>query len=185
MRKIICALNLTADGYCDHLTVVADEEHHQLSNELLDRADVVVLGRVTYALFESFWPNAKDDATLPGQMLEFAGKINAIRKIVISKTLSCADWNNSIVISDIRQLSLLKQQPGKDIVILGSPGLVSILSKRKLIDEYHFSIQPIIAGKGKRLFGEIVPEERLNLRLTGTRTFKSGVVTLFYSIKKE
>ena len=182
MRKLICSINISADGYCDHGNVVADDELHLYATTLLKQAGAVVLGRGTYSLFESFWPNVKEGSTHSAAIIEFARILNDIRKIVVSKRLDHSDWNNSVVISDLRKLDLLKKESGKDLLIFGSPGLVSSLTKKKMIDEYHILVQPILAGKGKRLFADIVPDETVNLKLTNTTVFKSGVVTSAYSL---
>jgi dihydrofolate reductase len=182
MSKIISAINITADGFCGYTSAIADEEHHQLSNDLLKSADLVLFGRVTYQLFESFWPLVLNDITQSGSIREFAQRINDVDKIVFSKTLHSVQWNKTRILKGINETSIsaLKQKPEKNILLFGSPGIVAELTKQELMDDYYFSIQPMITGNGKRLFETIALDKKQNLKLTGTKIFRSGVVTLFY-----
>lgn len=182
MSKIISVLNTTPDGFCGHSTVIADEEHHQFANDLLNNADKVIFGRITYQLFESYWPIVLKENIQPKSILDFAKFIDNIDKIVISKTLNNVQWNNSTILKEISKDNILaeKQKSKKNIMIAGSPSIVAEFTKLGLIDEYYFSIQPIIAGNGKRLFETIKLDNQHNLKLVDIKTFKSGVVTLCY-----
>jgi len=184
MGTLTSSINVTADGFCGHLDAIADEEHHEFALDLLKDFDTLLLGRRTYQLFESFRPNAVNDLTLPKSVLEFARVLNDIKKIVATKTLKDLNWNNTSEIGtvDSTTLSTFKD---KKILIFGSPDLVSDLSRQGLIDHYYFTVQPIIAGKGKRLFDNLNLGDRQTLTLTNTRQFKSGVTTLFYSTDKK
>ena len=147
---------------------------------------MVLFGRITYQLLESYWPLAAKDTSLPKSMFGFAQLIDNVDKVVASNTLENVQWKNTTILKDINNDSIqrLKQKTKKDILIFGSPGIVSELTKLELIDEYYFSIQPILAGKGKRFFETFNLDKRSELKLTDRKHFKSGVVTVCYrSIK--
>ncbi len=182
MSKLISSINITIDGFCGHEDVVADEEHHEFINDLLAAADKVLLGRVTFQLFESYWPLAAKDTSLPKAMFDFANLIDNIQKVVVSKTLENTEWRHTTIIQDLseKSISKLKQDSSKSIVILGSPSIISKLSELKLIDDYYFSVQPIIAGQGKHLFETFSLNKSNSLKLVVTNQYKSGVVTLRY-----
>jgi dihydrofolate reductase len=186
MGNLISSINVTPDGFCGHTDVIADEEHHQFAIDLLKGADIVLFGRITYQLLESYWPLAAKDRTLPKPMLEFAQLIDKVDKVVASKTLKEIQWKPTTILKEINSDNIndLKQKSNKGILIFGSPGLVSELTKLGLVDEYYFSVQPIISGKGKRLFETLNLKQSHNLCLTDTKQFKSGVVTLCYTKAK-
>src|SRR5664279_4659689 len=97
MRKLIAAINMTLDGFCDHTAMIADEENHQHYNELLSNADTLIYGRITYQLMESYWPTVVNKPTGNKSMDEFAVLIDNISKIVYSRTLKNVSWKNTIL----------------------------------------------------------------------------------------
>ena len=153
MRKLIAAMNMTLDGFCDHMAMSADEEIHEHYNDLLRSAGTLIYGRITYQLMESYWPTVVKNPTGNKPMDEFAVLIDNISKIVFSRTLKSVDWKNTELKKEIvkEEILMLKQQPGKDIVV-GSPGLIVAFAKLDLIDEYQLSIHPTIVGTGLVLF---------------------------------
>lgn len=179
MRKLIAAINMTLDGSCDHTAGIADDDLHQHYNELLSEADTILYGRITYQLMESFWPTIVKDPTGSKPIDEFALLIDNISKIVFSHSLKNVGWKNvRLAKRSIEEEVLdLKQQSGKNI-LAGSPSLIVALMQLDLIDEYQLSVHPIILGKGLRLFKNI--DDRINLNLIKTKTFGSGVITLYY-----
>jgi dihydrofolate reductase len=179
VRKVIIEMNVSLDGFADHTVAIADDELHDFASERLDGVDIAMLGRVTYQLMASYWPKAREDPDATRSMIRFADKFNEIPKIVFSRTLRKAEWNNTRVVADdaVEEVRRLKAHPGKDMSI-GGIGISQELMRHGLIDEYWLLIQPIIAGKGRRLFES--RGERVNLKLVDTRTFKSGVVALHY-----
>jgi dihydrofolate reductase len=183
MRRLISSLNVTVDGFRDHTALVVDEEHHRYAVNLLNTADAVVFGRVTYQLFESYWPAIAKEQSGTGAAIEFARKIDSLNKIVLSKTLDRVEWHNARLISGdaTGEINKLKQQSGKDLLILGSPGLVSSLLQMGLIDELQLLLQPIILGKGQLLFPCLT--DRIDLKLIEAKTFSSGVVVHRYAPK--
>ena len=184
MRKLIAAINMTLDGFCDHTAMIADEETHQHYNDLLSNADTLIYGRVTYQLMESYWPSVVKNPTGIKPTDEFAVLIDNISKIVFSRTLKKVDWKNSILKKEVikEEVLALKQQAGKNILV-GSPSLIVALTKIELIDEYQLNVQPIVLGNGLPLFKNI--RDRVNLKLLKTKTFGCGAVALYYEPAKK
>ena len=184
MRKLIAAINMTLDGFCDHTAMIADDELHQHYNEILRNADTLLYGRITYQLMESYWPSVVKNPTGNKPIDEFAVLIDNISKIVFSRTLKNVAWKNvKLAKGGIKEEGLeLKQQAGKNI-LAGSPGLIATLSQLGLIDEYQLCVQPTILGNGLPLFKNI--NDRINLKLIKTKLFGSGSIVLYYEPAKE
>jgi dihydrofolate reductase len=139
----------------------------------------LVFGRITYEMMASYWPTpaaAKDDPVVAEQM-------NNLPKVVFSRTLDKASWNNTkLVKGDVAaEMSRMKKEPGKDMVIFGSGTIVSQLAQERLIDEYQIVVVPVVLGKGRTMFEGI--KERLTLKPTKTRTFSNGNLLLYYQPK--
>lgn len=181
MRKL-CAFNLiSADGYFegpDHELDWhnVDEEFNVFAIKQLDESDTLLFGRVTYQMMESYWttPMAIEDDPI------VAGKMNSMSKVVVSKTMNNVGWDNTKLMNkDIPgEILKLKRQPGKDILLLGSSRLMSSLLRYNLIDEIRIMVNPVFLGRGRTLFQEA--QEKLNLKLIDSRTFKSGNILLVY-----
>jgi len=137
MRRLIAAINMTLDGFCNHTAMIADEEIHQHYNELLSNADTLIYGRITYQLMESYWPSVVKNPTGNKPLDEFAVLIDNISKIVFSRTLKHVDWKNTQLKKEVikEEVLELKQQVGKNILV-GSPSLIVALTHLDLIDEY-------------------------------------------------
>lgn len=179
MRKLIAAINISLDGFCDHTAMSADEETHEHFKDLLKNADTLIYGRITYQLMENYWPTVVQTPTGIKPTDEFAVLINNISKIVYSRTLQQVDWKNTTLKNKIikEEIIALKQQPGKNIVV-GSPSLIVALMKLGLIDEFEPVIHPTVLGSGLPLFKNI--DERVNLKLLDTKTFRCGAVVHYY-----
>jgi dihydrofolate reductase len=141
-----------------------------------------LLGRVTYEGFAAAWPNMMEQYEGPrrAELQEYTDMMNGYPKYVVSTTLEePLEWSNSTLIKGnvAEEVSRLKQQPGKDILVFGSGDLVNTLMQHGLIDEYRLMDFPVVVGSGKRLFDNI---ETTVLRLVETKTFGSGVVVLSY-----
>ncbi len=184
MRKLIAAINMTLDGFCDHTAGIADDELHQHYKELLSHSGAIIWGRITYQLMESYWPTVVINPTGNKPIDEFAVIIQDIPKIVFSHTLTKVEWKNSkLAKRGIKEEVLeLKQQPGKDIGV-GSPSLIVALSKLNLIDEYQLCVHPVILGSGLPLFKNI--NNTVILKLIKTKTFRSGAIVLYYQPTKK
>lgn len=181
MRKVVFGINITADGFCSHTDMIADEELHQYFTGMLRNADLLLYGRTTYELMVPFWPDIARSQSEPEAINEFALVFDSLDKIVFSTTLKDPGGANTKIIRSnlVEEVLALKQQPGKDICA-GSLSIASQLSERGLIDEYHFVVHPVVAGKGPHLFETVKQQDRLQLDLIGTKTFQSGVVALHY-----
>jgi len=187
MRKLIAAINMTLDGFCDHTAMIADDEIHQHYNELLRNADTLIYGRITYQLMESYWPSVVKNPTGNKSMDEFAVLIDNISKIVFSRTLKNVHWKNTLLKKEIIQEEVLELKQsdngGSRNILVGSPGLIVALSQLDLIDEYQLSVQPTVLGSGLPLFKNV--RDRINLKLLKTKTFGCGAVTFYYEPGKK
>ena len=179
MGKLIAAINMTLDGFCDHTAMIADEEIHQHYNELLRNAGTLLYGRTTYQLMESYWPSLVKSPSGNKPMDEFAILIDNISKIVYSRTLKNVEWKNTILKKEINKEEILelKLKKGKDI-LAGSPSLIVAFTQLDLIDEYQLCIHPVVSGGGLPLFKNI--QDKITLTLLKTKTFGSGAVTHYY-----
>ena len=139
------------------------------------------MGRVTYQLFADYWPTPAAYKENP----IIAPMMNDLQKIVFSRTLDNAEWNNSKVVKEnvSEEISRLKQQPGKDMVIFGSGIIVSEFAKFGLIDLYRLIVNPVVLGSGKPLFKGL--DDKLKLKLLNARPFGSGNVILEYEPMKD
>ncbi len=146
----------------------------------LDRVDAFVLGRTTYQIWEKYWPAAGKNPQSSESDRRFSKFADAAQKIVLSRTLDKATWNNSLLIkSDIEErLRSIKAQPGKDIAVAGGAGLARSLVGTDLIDDITVIVHPVILGRGKPLFG--TTGRRQPLELVRTRRMNSGAVLLQY-----
>jgi dihydrofolate reductase len=182
MRKMIVSNYVTLDGF---LSGLDDETDWIRSNEAIDRytreltgsVDTIVFGRVTYELLARYWPSsasAKEDAAIRDFM-------NETEKVVFSKTLEQAAWNNTKIISKFGTETVmeLKDRPGKDIVIYGSGSLIGELAGLGLVDDYRFFVNPVVLGRGKPMFGDNT--RSYDFELIETRAFANGVVMLRYA----
>ena len=153
LRKVIFQMMVSIDGFFEGPNREldwhrVDEEWNEYARDLLDNVDILVFGRVTYQLMAGYWPSAKeDDPTI-------ANKMNGLQKIVFSKTLGKAEWQNTRLVHESIEDEILaiKQKPGKDIAIFGSSDLALTLIRQNLIDEFRIFVNPIILGNGKPLF---------------------------------
>ena len=178
MRKIIAAINMTLDGFCDHTAGLPDEEIHQHYTELLDQAGIVLYGRTTYQLME-FWRTLLENPSEEKSMNDFALAIDKIQKIVFSHTLKDVEWDSARLSDQAieEEVLELKQQTGKDILV-GSRSLIIQLMKLNLIDEYQLCVHSVVAGSGLPLFENI--NDRTLFKLIKTKRFTGGAVILYY-----
>jgi dihydrofolate reductase len=182
MRKVIAAINMTLDGFCDHTAGIPDEEIHQHYTELLNEGDAILYGRITYQLMEYWLPLVKNPSG-EKTMDDFAMAIDKIPKIVFSHTLKNVEWESAKLANRAieEEVLELKQQPGRDILV-GSRSLIILLMKLNLIDEYQLCVHPVVVGNGLPLFENI--NDRTILKLIKTKTFSGGAITLYYEPTK-
>jgi len=183
MRKLIAAMNMTLDGFCDHTAMIADEEIHQHYNDLLRNSGAVIYGRITYQLME-YWPTVVKNPTGVKAMDEFAITMDNIPKVVFSRTLKNVEWKTARLAtrSIEEEVLALKQQEGKDILV-GSPGLIVATAELGLVDEYQIVVQPTILGSGLTLFKTI--SDRIDLKLLKTKIFGCGAIALYYETRRK
>ncbi|HEX8562069.1 MAG TPA: dihydrofolate reductase family protein [Flavobacterium sp.] len=182
MRKVVAAINMTLDGFCDHTAIDPDEEIHQHYTKLLRNADAILYGRITYELM-TYWQTFLKEPSGEKQMNDFAIAIDTIPKIVFSHTLEDVNWESAQIADlDIKEVVLeLRQQSGKDVLV-GSRSLIIQLMQLNFIDEYQICVHPVVAGKGLPLFQKI--SDKTNLKLLKTKLFGSGAVILYYERAK-
>ena len=183
MRKVIGAINMTLDGFCDHTSIIPDEEIHDHYANLLGNGGTLLYGRITYQLMQ-YWQTLIKNPSGEKSMDDFAMVIDKIPKIVFSHTLKNTEWDSAKLSNRPLEEEVLelKQQSGKDILV-GSRSLIIQLMKLNLIDEYQLCVHPVIAGKGLPLFENI--NDRTILKLIKTKTFSGGAVTLYYEPTNE
>jgi dihydrofolate reductase len=179
MRKIVASELVSLDGVMESPEEWAfsysNDEMAEANTSGMAEADAMLFGRVTYQEFATYWPY-QNSAEQP-----FTDYLNNTPKYVVSTTLEePLEWQNSILINDnvAQEISRLKQQPGKDIGIVGSGTLVRSLLRDGLLDELTLMVPPIILGRGKRLFEE--EGDQKALELVDSRTFSTGVLYLTY-----
>ncbi len=181
MRKIIFQMMITVDGFFEgpdreldwH---VLDKDFIDYAIDLLNAVDTILFGRVTYQMMAAYWstPAAMEDDPI------IAERMNNLPKIIFSPTLETVEWQNSRLVKGniAEEVTKLKQQAGKDMVIFGSSDLAVALTKLGLIDEYRIIVNPMILGSGNTLLHGL--NERLNLKLIEVKPFSSGTVLLSY-----
>lgn len=187
MRKLVLFLHASLDGFVEGpngemdigwVSYDPDLENH--ANEILSTADTVIWGRGTYQMMHSYWPSVSSNPSATQHERNHAEWIEKTAKIVFSTTLEKVEWNNSRLLKEDveEEIITLKQQPGKDMVILGSPRLAHQLMQLDLIDEYKITVSPVLIGNGLPLFQGL--REKINLKLIENKTFNSGAIGLVY-----
>ncbi|GEP48692.1 deaminase [Microbacterium saccharophilum] len=182
MRPLRYSINVTLDGCCHHEAgLPPDEESMGHWTALMERADALLYGRVTYEMMQSawrkpaggVWPDWMEEWEIP-----FAEAIHRAKKYVVSSTLSAVDWNAELVRGDLGPaVEHLKQGSGEGLWV-GGVTLPLALADLGLIDEYEFVVQPVLAGHGPRLLAGL--RERIRLEPVERREFRSGAVLQRY-----
>ncbi len=189
MRSLFLFMMVSLDGYFegpnhDLSWHVVDQEFNRFAVEQLKQIGTLLFGRVTYHLFEDYWPKSGSDPTTLKENLEIARMINDVEKIVFSRTLANVketdDWKNVQLIREAQpeEIRRLKQLPGKDIAIFGSNDLATNFLRMGLIDELRIMVNPVVLGNGNPLFGAMT--DHVKLKLLRTKTFRSGNVLHYY-----
>jgi len=151
-------------------------------NEITATADTAIFGGVTFGMMESYWPTAADKPDASQHDKDHSKWVNAAAKIVFSKTRQKSDWAGTTILHDIvpADIQKMKDQPGKNLLMLGSPSIAQQFMDSDLIDEFWLNVNPVVLGEGKALFANI--HHKTNLKLIGLKKFESGVVGLHYEI---
>ena len=186
MRKLVLFAHISLDGFAADIHgglgfLSYNQELQQFADELVKTVGASVYGKNTYQLMQGYWPTVLADPTASQPELDHARWVEQIPKIVFSTTLPSADWNNTTLINGnvVEEVNKLKQQPGLDLVIFGSPGLAKNLMHLGLIDDYKLTLHPVLLGEGIRLFDSPIAMSKLTL--LASKPLGSGVVTLHYT----
>jgi dihydrofolate reductase len=181
VRKVISFNMTTANGFFegpnqDISWHHVDQEFNEFAIKQLRSVDMILFGRVTYQLMANYWPT---QAAIESDPI-IAKKMNALPKIVFSKTLDKAEWNNTRLIRGniAKEVSYLKGQPGKNLIIFGSSDLTVIMAQMGLVDEFRIMVNPVVIGSGKPFLKGI--EGKVNMKLLREKTFHSGNILLYY-----
>jgi dihydrofolate reductase len=182
MRKLIMWNVVTLDGYfegekawdLDFHQTFWGKELEAYSIEQLESADMLVFGSKTYKGMAEYWTKAEGEPE--------AEPMNKIPKVACSTSLETADWNNTTIVKDaVNDLRRLKQEGDGNMFVFGSGELSESLMKADLFDEYRLCVAPVFLGKGKRLFNEGLPYQKL--KLLQDRPLKTGGVILMYGVR--
>ena len=182
MRKLLVFNSVTVDGYFTDMkgdmswAHKQDPEWNEFVAENSKSGGELLFGRVTFQLMESFWPTPMAAQQFP----EVADQMNKLPKVVFSRTLDSVSWQNTRLLKGdlVEEVRKLKQESGPDMVIMGSGSIISQLAPENVIDEYQIVVNAIVLGSGRTMFDGM--KERLNLKLTKTRSFSNGNVLLCY-----
>ena len=182
MRKLVVFNQVSLDGYFADVNGDMSWAHKQDAEWKAFVADnargggVLLFGRITYELMVGFWPTPQAIKSFP----IVAERMNALPKVVFSRTLDQASWNNTKLVKSGMAAAIrkMKNDPGEDMAIMGSGSIVSQLAQEGLIDEFQIVVNPVVLGKGRTMFDGI--KKKLTLRQTNTRTFGNGNVLLCY-----
>jgi dihydrofolate reductase len=182
MRKVIAAINMTLDGFCDHTAgIIADEELHNHYADLLNNAGVLLYGRTTYQLMQ-FWQTFLKNPSDEKSMNDFAISIDKVEKLVFSSTLKDTGWDTAKLATKPldEEVMELKQSfnGGRKDIFVGSRSLIIQLLNSNLIDEFQICIHPVLEGKGLPLFDQI--KNRIIFNLIKTKSLKSGATVFYY-----
>ena len=185
MRKVKLFLHTSLDGFVAGTNgemewINVDGGIFDFTGKLTDNADTYLMGRATFQMMEGYWPKACEQPNASRHDIEHSKWYNQVAKVVISNSMQGNNLPNTKIISGNlkEEITKLKQLDGKDIIIFGSPTAAHSLRKLDLIDEYGLFVNPILLGKGIPMFSDIT--QTLNLKLSGSKTFSSGVISLQY-----
>jgi len=186
MQKLLVFNQVSLDGYIADAhgdmswAHKDDAEWREYVSKNASGEGVLLFGRVTYQQMASFWPTARAHETMP----VVAKRMNEATKVVFSRTLEAAPWQNTrLVKTDLTgTVRELKSQAGPGLVLMGSASIVSQLAQHGLVDEFQLVVNPVVLGAGKTMFEGV--KSRFDLRLEDTRRFKNGNVVLSYSLAR-
>jgi dihydrofolate reductase len=161
-----------------------DDEIFDHVGKRISEGDTALYGRVTYQMMENYWPTAADKPTATKHDIEHSAWYKKVHKVVLSKTMEGTGLVNTKIISDNLSDSIheIKQKPGKDILLFGSPTATHALIQQNLIDGYWLFVNPVILGQGIPLFVDI--KDKIKLTLVTTRQFRCGVTELNYTVDR-
>jgi dihydrofolate reductase len=182
MPKLVAYTSVSLDGYFTdangdmNWAHKHDSEWQAFVSENASSGGQLLFGRVTYELMASFWPTALAAQSNP----VVTERMNNLRKFVFSRKLDQVTWNNTTLLKGdlAAEVRNLKQEPGPNIVVMGSGSVVAQLAEAGLIDEYQIVLNPIVVGSGRTMFEGV--KRKLPMKLASSRAFGNGNVVLFY-----
>ncbi len=185
MRKLVLVVHTSLDGFVAGTNGELDgfdagEENLEFVCRLTEEADTALFGRISYQLLDNHWPKAKDRLGASKGTVAYSNWYNSAHKIVISKTLSKDNLNNTTIIGENipNEIIKIKEEEGKGILIFGSPATSQLLMQHGLVDEYRVFINPAIFGKGIPLFAPLL--NNIKLKLLASKQFSNGEIALHY-----
>jgi dihydrofolate reductase len=181
MGLLTFSINVTLDGCVDHREGIADDETHAFFTRLMDESGAMLWGRVTYEMMESYWPSvARGEVEAPPAIHEWAVKLEAKPKYVVSSTRNDFPWNNSHHLKgELRSAVQALKDATPAGVLVGSGKLATELDRLELVDEYKLLVQPRISGHGPKLYESGLPSTR-NLQLVSARPLSNGAIAVHY-----
>ena len=188
MRKVIVMMSTTLDGHISgthgELDWIGDGEEDQDAWKrvfaFLKDIDACVLGRGMYAEYAQYWTSLLDSKEDTDEVA-YARWADRTPHYLVSKTIDKADWKNTRIVRDLEEIRKLKQEPGRNIYVVGGATLVSSLVDTGLVDALHLSVYPMVIGKGKALFKDV--SARHTLQLVESKTSKTGRLLLKYRMQ--
>jgi len=188
MRKLILNVHTSLDGFVAGTKgeldgFVASQENLEFVCKIAEEADTALFGRISYQLLNSHWPTAKDLPDATKGEIAYSTWYNNAKKIVVSKKLAGEKLNNTEIISNniSDEISKIKDQNGKSIMIFGSPSISQICMQHNLIDSYWIFVNPTIFGEGIPLFTTL--PNKIKLKLVATKQFANGEFALNYVVE--
>lgn len=187
MRKLMLVAHVSLDGYVAGIKGEFDnfsdpDESLKFVCNIIDDADTALFGRNSYELINSHWPTAAQNPNASTDTIKYSNWYNASQKIVLSTTMPSTDNNlTQIIHSNIAgEINKIKQQPGKNILIFGSPTTTHSLLEMNLIDGFYLIVYPVLFGKGISLFKERNPINKLQMK--ETIQLEKGIIVLHYEM---
>ncbi|MFT3911642.1 MAG: dihydrofolate reductase family protein [Ferruginibacter sp.] len=187
MRELILIAQTSLDGFVAGIhgefdNFIGGEENLEFVCNIIDEADAILLGRISYQLLNSDWPTAANKPGATKNMIKYSNWYNAASKTVVSKTLVQKDINNAAVVNEdlLPAINELKQQAGKNILIFGSPTLVHSLLELNLLDGFWLIVHPVLFGQGIPLFRST--EKVTKLQLLASKELSNGTFCNKYAV---
>ena len=187
MRKVVLLMHISLDGMVSGPNgemdwIKVDDEIFSYVAQVTAEADTNLFGRATYQMMEGYWPTAGEQPGASQHDIDHARWYNAAQKIVFTNSLASEGSRGTRMVSGnvADEIARLKQQPGKNMVVIGSPTFATGLMDLGLVDEYWLNVNPVVLGEGKSLFANL--RNKIPLKLVSTKVFNSGVVGLRYEL---
>ena len=190
MRRLILVVHISLDGFVAGPNGELDgfpagDENLAFVNTLAKDADAALFGRTSYELLNSYWPTARNNPEATAAEIAYSNWYNDAQKIVVSKTLPNVNRDYTIILREniANEITKIKEQPGKNILIFGSPTVSHELRQHDLIDRYWVFVNPVLFGEGIPLFR--APTNKAKLELLSTKQFSNGEIALNYVVERE